>query len=112
MHEVSNGQATNIVDTKIYTSPKLPVKKMETTQTKDGARFMETDAMDTVDIIFENITYTVSLGYRKGQCSRDARTLPLPFLHLSLSDPRQPYCFFSRLTAELIITLKKKVARN
>ncbi|OAD59625.1 ATP-binding cassette sub-family G member 4 [Eufriesea mexicana] len=67
MHEVSNGQGTNIIDTKIYTSPKLPVKKMENAQVKDGAHFMETDSMDTVDMIFENITYTVSLGYRKGQ---------------------------------------------
>lgn len=69
MHEMSNGQETSTVDTKIYTINKQSTKKIENTQIKDEERLMKTDLMDTIDIVFENITYTVSLGCRKGQCS-------------------------------------------
>ncbi|XP_016918598.1 ATP-binding cassette sub-family G member 4 isoform X3 [Apis cerana] len=67
MHEMSNGQETSTVDTKIYTINKQSTKKIENTQIKDEERLMKTDLMDTIDIVFENITYTVSLGCRKGQ---------------------------------------------
>ncbi|XP_031772253.1 ATP-binding cassette sub-family G member 4 isoform X2 [Apis florea] len=66
MHEVSNGQETSTVDTKLYIN-KQPTKKIENAQIKDEERFMKTDPADTVDIAFENITYTVSLGCKKGQ---------------------------------------------
>ncbi|KZC04865.1 PREDICTED: ATP-binding cassette sub-family G member 4 [Dufourea novaeangliae] len=69
MHEASNGQETNPTGPFIYSSGKQSVKeKLDDTRTgKNEARFMETAAADTIDIAFENITYTVSLGYRKGQ---------------------------------------------
>lgn len=69
MHEASNGQEMNTIGSPIYATEKQLIK--DTTEDKqiDSAtvRFMETKAVDTVDIIFENITYTVSLGCRKGQ---------------------------------------------
>lgn len=79
MHEMSNGQETNTVDTKIYTINKQSTKKIENAQIKDEKRFMKTDPADTVDIVFENITYTVSLGCRKGQCSFKLERFLSPF---------------------------------
>lgn len=67
MHEMSNGQETSTVDTKIYTINKQSTKKIENAQIKDEEQLMKTNSMDTIDIVFENITYTVSLGCRKGQ---------------------------------------------
>ncbi|XP_033306485.1 ATP-binding cassette subfamily G member 4 isoform X1 [Bombus vancouverensis nearcticus] len=67
MHEMSNGQETNAVDTKVYTMPKQTEKKVENAHVEDGTCFMESNAVDTVDIMFENIKYTVSLGCKKGQ---------------------------------------------
>lgn len=66
MHEMSNGQETNAVDTKVYTMPKQTEKKVENAHVEDGRCFMESNAVDTVDIMFENIKYTVSLGCKKG----------------------------------------------
>lgn len=84
MHEVSNGQETSTVDTKIYIN-KQPTKKIENAQIKDEEHFMKTDPADTVDIAFENITYTVSLGCRKGQCSFKLERFLSPFsIHLLL----------------------------
>lgn len=67
MHEMSNGQETSTVDTKIYTINKQSTKKIENAQIKDEEQLMKTNSTDTIDIVFENITYTVSLGCRKGQ---------------------------------------------
>lgn len=84
MHEVSNGQETSTVDTKLYIN-KQPTKKIENAQIKDEERFMKTDPADTVDIAFENITYTVSLGCRKGQYSFKLERFLSPFsFHLFL----------------------------
>lgn len=69
MHEASNGQEMNAVVSPAYAAEKQPsIKKLEdATIARTPHRFMETDAADTVDIMFQNITYTVSLGFRKGQ---------------------------------------------
>lgn len=76
MHEASNGQEMNTIGSPIYATEKQLIK--DTTEDKqiDSAtvRFMETKAVDTVDIIFENITYTVSLGCRKGQSTQNDET--------------------------------------
>lgn len=66
MHEMSNGQETNAVDTNVYTMPKQTEKKVENVHVEDGRCFMGSNAVDTVDIMFENIKYTVSLGCKKG----------------------------------------------
>ncbi|XP_076247033.1 ATP-binding cassette sub-family G member 4 [Calliopsis andreniformis] len=66
MHEASNGQDANVVS--VYSAEKEPTKKLKDTQVDEAVHgFMETAAADTVDIMFEKITYTVSLGFRKGQ---------------------------------------------
>lgn len=70
MHEASNGQETNTASSHIYATAKqfgMEKVETETVPVNGGARFMETDPANTVDIIFENITYTVSLGCRKGR---------------------------------------------
>ena len=67
MHEMSNGQETNTVDAKVYTMSKQTEKKVENVHIEDGRCFMGSNAVDTVDIMFENIKYTVSLGCKKGQ---------------------------------------------
>ncbi|XP_050587516.1 ATP-binding cassette subfamily G member 4-like isoform X1 [Bombus affinis] len=67
MHEMSNGQETNTVEAKVYTMSKQTEKKVENVHIEDGRCFMESNAVDTVDIMFENIKYTVSLGCKKGQ---------------------------------------------
>ncbi|XP_003703096.1 ATP-binding cassette sub-family G member 4 [Megachile rotundata] len=67
MHEASNGQETPGGE-QIYNPSKQPVKeKQDNAQNNGTTRFMQTDAADTVDIMFENISYKVSLGYRKGE---------------------------------------------
>ncbi|XP_076622317.1 ATP-binding cassette sub-family G member 4 isoform X1 [Colletes latitarsis] len=69
IYEASNGQEMNAAGSPVYAMGKEPIKdKLEDKQTNGAsARFMETDTAHTVDIMFENITYTVSLGCRKGQ---------------------------------------------
>ena len=67
MHEMSNGQETNTVEAKVYTMSKQTEKKVENVHIEDGRCFMGSNAVDTVDIMFENIKYTVSLGCKKGQ---------------------------------------------
>ncbi|XP_029032171.1 ATP-binding cassette sub-family G member 4 [Osmia bicornis bicornis] len=68
MHEASSGQETNTTGEKIYSTVKEPVKeKQDNGQKNSTTRFMETNPADTVDIMFENISYKVSLGCRKGQ---------------------------------------------
>ncbi|XP_031825992.1 ATP-binding cassette sub-family G member 4 [Nomia melanderi] len=69
MHEASNGQETNVEGSLIYTTGKqLTKEKSDDPRTNgNGMRSMAMEAVDTVDITFENITYNVSLGYRKGQ---------------------------------------------
>lgn len=68
MHEASNGQETNTTGgEQIYNPAKQPVKEKQDNAQNNGTRFMETNAADTVDIMFENIKYKVSLGYRKGE---------------------------------------------
>lgn len=66
MHEMSNGQETNTVNAKVYTMSKQTEKKVENVHIEDGRCFMGSNAVDTVDIMFENIKYTVSLGCKKG----------------------------------------------
>lgn len=60
-----------------------------------GHGFMETDTANSVNIFFENITYRVSLGFRKGQCSdltcsHLLRLSSFFFLHLHPSLSRVP----------------------
>lgn len=64
MHEMNNDQETNTVDTKVDIMPKQTERKIENVE--DGRCFMGGNAVDTVDIMFENIKYTVSLGCKKG----------------------------------------------
>lgn len=66
MHEMSNGQETNAVDAKVYTMPKQTEKKVENVEIEDGRCFMGSNTVDTIDITFENIKYTVSLDCKKG----------------------------------------------
>lgn len=66
MHEMSNGQETNAVDSKVYTMSKQTEKKVENVEIEDGRCFMGSNAVDTIDIMFENIKYTVSLDCKKG----------------------------------------------
>ncbi|CAK9803155.1 ATP-binding cassette subfamily G member 4 [Anthophora plagiata] len=58
---------TNTAGWQIYNTVKQPSLEVENTRSYGGTGFMKTEAADTIDIIFENITYTVSLGCRKGQ---------------------------------------------
>ncbi|XP_033331885.1 ATP-binding cassette sub-family G member 4 [Megalopta genalis] len=70
LHEASNGQGTNGTTAGSYAAGKQLVarEKLEAARSAEkGARFMETAAADTIDISFDRITYTVSLGFRKGQ---------------------------------------------
>ncbi|XP_078041379.1 ATP-binding cassette subfamily G member 4 [Augochlora pura] len=71
LHEASNGQGTNGTNAGNYAAGKQLVAKeklgMATRIVENGTRFMETAAADTIDISFERITYTVSLGFRKGE---------------------------------------------
>ncbi|XP_053970290.1 ATP-binding cassette sub-family G member 4 [Hylaeus volcanicus] len=69
MHEASNGQGMNPAGSPIHVVEKEPIKhKLESKEiNSETVRFMKTDTVDTIDIMFENITYTVSLGCRKGR---------------------------------------------
>lgn len=68
MHEASSGQETNPTGEKIYNTVKQPLKERQDNGRKNSTtRFMETNPADTVDIMFESISYKVSLGCRKGQ---------------------------------------------
>ncbi|XP_076649340.1 ATP-binding cassette sub-family G member 1 isoform X2 [Halictus rubicundus] len=67
MHEASNGQGMN-ADSSFGYEKQLAMERLRDPRTiGNGTRFMETAAADTVAISFEKITYTVSLGCRKGQ---------------------------------------------
>ncbi|XP_076287088.1 ATP-binding cassette subfamily G member 4 [Lasioglossum baleicum] len=69
MHEASNGQGMNADSSFGYTTGRqLANERLEDARiTGNGTRFMETAAADTVTISFEKITYSVSLGCRKGE---------------------------------------------
>ncbi|XP_076758724.1 ATP-binding cassette sub-family G member 4 [Xylocopa sonorina] len=69
MHEAVTGQETNTVDSQIYTASKQqPIRKAESvTMNGVDGQFMEKDTSDDIEIVFENITYTVSLGCKKGE---------------------------------------------
>lgn len=67
MHEASNGQ-NNTSSLPMHPMDKQVVKKVEDRRIDGtGHGFMETDTANSVNIFFENITYRVSLGFRKGQ---------------------------------------------
>lgn len=69
MHEMNNGQGTNTAETKVHTLPRRSVNDEDSVEIKDEERLMENDSVNTtVDIVFEDIKYTVSLGYRKCLC--------------------------------------------
>ncbi|KOX81387.1 ATP-binding cassette sub-family G member 4 [Melipona quadrifasciata] len=67
MHEMNNGQETNTAETKVHTLPRRLENDKDSVQIKDEERLMENDLVNTVDIVFEDIKYTVSLGYKKGR---------------------------------------------
>lgn len=68
MHEASNGQETNTSGSPaIYAAQQTLVKeKLEESQFRTNVTPFTKDATNSVDIIFDNISYTVSLGFRKG----------------------------------------------
>ena len=68
MHEMNNGQGTNTAETKVHTLPRRSENDEDSVQIKDEERLMEDDLVNTVDIVFEDIKYNVSLGYKKGLC--------------------------------------------
>ncbi|KAG7202358.1 hypothetical protein KM043_018685 [Ampulex compressa] len=65
MHEASSGQETNVPG---YVSASRPIArvKQEEQELVNSANFAKSKTPHSVDIIFENITYTVSLGFRRG----------------------------------------------
>ncbi|KAK1121325.1 hypothetical protein K0M31_010625 [Melipona bicolor] len=67
MHEMNNGQETNTAETKVHTLSRRLENDEDSVQIKDEERLMENDLVNTVDIVFEDIKYTVSLGYKKGR---------------------------------------------
>ncbi|KAK9306798.1 hypothetical protein QLX08_002684 [Tetragonisca angustula] len=67
MHEMNNGQGTNTAETKVHTLPRRSENDEDSVQIKDEERLMEDDLVNTVDIVFEDIKYNVSLGYKKGR---------------------------------------------
>ncbi|KAF3429445.1 hypothetical protein E2986_11423 [Frieseomelitta varia] len=65
MHEMNNGQETNTAETKVHTLPRRSENDEDSVKIKDEERLMENDLVNTVDIVFEDIKYTVSLGCKK-----------------------------------------------
>lgn len=69
MHEASNRQeiSTNPADPKTVTNEKCEdIGELSHVGTHDNNR-------ESVDIIFENVTYTVNLGCKKGELSRSSK---------------------------------------
>lgn len=67
MHEMNNDQETNTAETKVHALPRRLENDEDSVQIKDEERLMENNLVNTVDIVFEDIKYTVSLGYKKGR---------------------------------------------
>lgn len=65
VHEMNNGQETNAAETKVHTLPRLSENDEDGVQIKDEEHLV---GNDLVNIVFEDIKYTVSLGYKKGLC--------------------------------------------
>jgi FKBP-type peptidyl-prolyl cis-trans isomerase (trigger factor) len=64
MHEASNRQENGVVRASICS---VDLKSKETRENDTSSHVTHDEVKKSIDIIFENITYNVRLGFRKGK---------------------------------------------